>query len=169
MVSVVVLLLALPLAAQSLTPGADRRNDGDLGRTGFQWQGEQGMELAALRDMEAQLGRLSETEWKEKAVAWMVFEMDEPRSLRIPEAFHIGELDAGESSDVVPTRSRKPGWDLSFSGKAPRELRITLTDVNSTEVSCPLRPVLKKSDRGFLGVFVRDGVVVCLPRPGEPV
>ena len=36
LVSVVVLLLALPLAAQSLTPGADRRNDGDLGRTGFQ-------------------------------------------------------------------------------------------------------------------------------------
>lgn len=160
------LLAVPPLLAQG---GQDTgRGTVPLGREGAIWQTRQGLELEELKAFEAELEGLSEEEWKERAIAWLAFDVAEGAVMTVAESYHVAGLDAGKKATVAMTSDDEdfPEWEISFGKKKPNDLDVTMTDRESTRVACPLGETFRLHV-GHLGVFVRDAELICMTRGSD--
>lgn len=151
-------LVALPLSAQpTRDPG-----ETPLGARGFEWQTEQQLAKEALAQLEAKLEGLDEEGWKREALAWIAFDNTDSGKMAVDDSFRVGDL-SGKKADIALIDDEPMIWEISYSKKLPKELQLTLTDQNKTEVQCDLGAASKMSS-GHLGVFMHEGVLHCLSR-----
>ena len=79
----------------------------------------------------------------------------------------VAKVDPGKKAEVEEFTVDPPTWGIAWGKKAPRSLKLILTDTNSTQIECPLA-ARTKMEAGFMGVFVLENAIVCLPRAPFP-
>lgn len=157
-----VLLTTAPLSAQGPGGGATT-SDVPMGRTGFQWQTEQALEREALAELEAEMDSWTEQEWLDKALAWIAFDSSTSGRISVDDSFRVGGLEAGKKIDVSLIDDEPMVWEITYDKKPPKDLELILTDDATTHVGCNLRSAMDLS-KGYLGVFMHDGILLCMPR-----
>ncbi len=159
LVSTLMVLMTLPLWAQR--PG-DTGNVG-VGREGAMWQTEIDIAKDELAEFEAELSRMAHEEWMEIALAWIEYGYSEDRRIDVEDSHRVALVDPGKKAEVEELTIDPPTWGIAWGKKAPRSLKLVLTDTNRTAVECALA-AKKKMEAGYMGVFLRENSVVCLPR-----
>ncbi len=152
------LLVAVPLVAQD-------SGSVPMGRAGFQWQTEQRIEQEALDALIAKLDRMEREEWMAAALAWITYDFPAEGRLTIDDSYRVAGIDAGKKGEVQPGGADPPTWGIAWGRKAPKDLELTLTDVNSTKVTCELARA-EKLRSGYFGIFQHEGLLLCLAREG---
>ena len=164
------------------------------GRAGATWQTEIDIEKEKRAAFLAQNEQLPPEKWREAALATVAFSFGE-RELVLRELGRVVDAvadkkavteksggaiepdDAGEQDDVedyfgLELGSAEPGqpleevWTVRFGKKTPRTLKLTLTDVHSTEVSCSMKD-LEALGSGTIGIFEDAYVLLCVARDVE--
>ncbi len=152
-------LIAGPALAQG-NPGAGKTT---MGRDGFLWQTDIDLAKEELKEFQAELDRMTEEEWMAAALAWVSFDYAEERQLMVDDSYRVDAVDPGKKAEVEEITFDPPTWGIAWSKKSPRKLVLTLTDDQSTEIDCALGAA-EKLRSGFMGIFLRDNIVVCMPR-----
>lgn len=169
--SVALAAAALPCAPIALAQGVGGADKGytPMGRRGYEWQAEMELAKEELKRFEAQLAALSADEWRARSIAWLEFAIEpSARRIQLPASFHVGEVDPGKRAEIEVTSeydALDPTWAIAYPKKAPRELRLVMTDEASTAVTCPIGEAVDRAVPGSLGIFVHDTTLVCLFRP----
>lgn len=160
----------LVFAAASLAAQGGDRGSGatPMGSRGFMWQTDIQLAKEALKELEAQLDRMPEEEWKSTSIAWFEIQVQEgERRISVPQTFHVGDIDAGKRAEVERGGEEwEPTFDIAYPKKLPKALEITMTDDDSTRVECPLGDAAK-GQRGLLGVFIHESALLCVFREAE--
>lgn len=155
-------LATAPLLAQGRGSGPT-----PIGRQGATWQ--HGLDQAEEREAQlmADLDRLSDEEWRQKALAWVRFETEGAKSstFSLPEAYRVGSVRATKADVAAQGPEDSPHWQINFGKKPPKSITLVLTDTGSTEVECKTAGAMA-ARTGHLGVFVHEGMLFCLPRSG---
>ncbi|MFQ5527855.1 MAG: hypothetical protein ACE5GX_16555 [Thermoanaerobaculia bacterium] len=157
-------LMALPVLAQGNRGGSGNLG---MGRQGAQWQTDIRNAKEEQAKLEAELLRLSEEEWMNKALAWVEYDFAGENQLTVEDSRRVAMVDPGKKAEVEELTINPPTWGIAWGRKPPRFLKLVLTDVNGTTVECPLA-ARKKMDAGFLGVFVGQNGVLCVPHEPFP-
>lgn len=156
-VATLALLPGLPALAQ------EGFSAGTMGRAGYQWQTQQDLARERLEGLLAELEELSLEEWKERTLAWIELDgLAEGEGTAIPASHRVASVEARRGT-VQPLEESRGAWRIVYSRKPPKTLRLTMTDLDATEVKCPLRAALDEGAR-HLGVFFVDSVLHCFHR-----
>jgi hypothetical protein len=164
------------------------------GRAGATWQTEIDIEKEKRAAFLVENERLSPEEWREAALATISFRLGE-RELVLRDLARVADAVAdkkavteksggapepdedAEQDDVEdyfglelggeePEQSLEEVWTVRFGKKAPRTLKLTLTDTHSTEVSCSMKD-LEAAGGGTIGIFQNEYVLLCVVRDLE--
>lgn len=160
--SAALLLTALPALGQ----GREGAGTTNMGRGRTTWLTDAELATEEQKAFIANLDRMPLAEWKETSVAWLVIEVDkDDRRIHLPETYHVGEVTPNKRAEVERGGAEwEPAFEIAFPKKPPTELEVTLTDVNSTKVTCRLGDAVK-GEQGMLGVFVHEATLLCVFRP----
>lgn len=159
-------LVTLPLWAQGAGGNPGGGNVG-MGRHGATWQTDIRNAKESLAKFEAELLRMSQEEWMKAALAWVEYGFSEENQLTVEDSKRVAMVDPGKKAEVEELTINPPTWGIAWGKKAPRVLKLVLTDVNGTAVECPLA-AKKKMEAGYLGVFLGENGVVCVPHEPFP-
>ena len=153
---------ALPLLAQA--GGGRGSGTVPLGSRGYRWQTDIQLAKEELREFEVGLQRMGRDEWMAEALAWVTYDYAEEKRLAVDESYRVATVDPGKKAEVEEGDTDPPTWDIAWGKKAgPKEIELTLTDTDATRVGCKMATA-ERLGRGYLGIFVREGVIVCLAR-----
>ena len=161
-------LLAVVTVLFPVAAAAQDRGTTPIGRQGFAWQTDIRNDKEGMKRFETELAAIPLEEWKRRALAWVQLEEGgaEGATLLVEESHRVGGLEA-KKVEVRPRGDTGDQWDLVVEKKTPKELTMVLTDQGATRVECPFRAAVD-GGAGHLGVFLSDGVLLCLPRAVEP-
>ena len=154
-------LVALPVLAQA--GGSRGSGSVPFGSRGYAWQTDIQLAKEELQEYEIGLQRMSRDEWMAEVVAWVTYDYAEEKMLAVAESYRVGSLDPGKKAEVMSGDTDPPTWDIAWGKKKPKAIDLTLTDTEATTVNCPMATA-EKLGKGYLGIFVREGVIVCLAR-----
>lgn len=146
---------------------AQERGPTPIGRAGATWQHDIDRAEELQAQLLADLSRLSEDEWKEKALAWVRFETDggpKPSRIDVVDSHRVGDLRAKKADITRLGEEDAPTWQVTYPKKPPKNLDLVLTDVNETAVTCKTGVAID-AENGHLGIFVHEGSLFCLARP----
>lgn len=154
-------LASLPLFAQA--SGSRGSGSVPFGSRGYAWQTDIQLAKEELQEFEIGLQRMDRDQWMAEVLAWVTYDYAAEKRLAVDESYRIASLDPGKKAETVPGETDPPTWDIAWGKKGPKDLELTLTDTESTTVLCSLGAA-EKLGKGYLGIFVRDGVVLCMAR-----
>lgn len=157
---ITITFLALPVLAQ---PGGRDSGSVPFGRRGYAWQTEQQLEKEELQAFEVGLQRLSRDEWMGEVLAWVTYDYSAEKRLAVDESYRVASLDPGRKAEVEEGDTDPPTWDVAWGKRSPREIELTLTDTDSTQVNCKMGTA-EKFGKGYMGIFLKDGVILCMAR-----
>lgn len=154
-------LAALPVLAQ---PGGGRGSGSvPLGSRGYAWQTDIQLAKEELQEFESGLQQLGRDEWMAEVVAWVAYDYATENRLAMDESYRVANIDPGKKAEVEAGETEPPTWDIAWGKKKPKAIDLILSDTDSTTVNCPMGTA-EKLGKGYIGVFVREGVIVCLAR-----
>ena len=126
------------------------------------WQTDIELAKEALKEYEVGLQRMNRDEWMEEALAWVAYGFAESRLL-VDDSYRVAGVDPGKRAEVEEGDTEPPTWGIAWGKKKPKELDLILTDTDSTVVRCSMGAI-EQFESGYLGIFVREGVILCMPR-----
>lgn len=164
---------------------------GQTGRAGATWQTDIDLEKEKRIAFLAENERLSPEDWRAAALATVSFSLGGGELVlrelaRVTDAVAdkkaVTEKSGGpvepaevEKDDGVEdyfgielgseeqARPQEEVWTVRFGKKPPRTLKLTLTDIHSTEVSCSIND-LEAVGSGTIGIFQNEYVLLCVAR-----
>lgn len=154
-------LTALPVLAQA--GGGRGSGSVPFGSRGYAWQTDIQLAKEELKEYETGLQRMGRDEWMAEVLAWVTYDYAEDKRLAVAESYRVADLDPGKKAEIEAGETDPPTWDIAWGKKGPKAVELVLTDTDSTRVNCPLATA-EQLGKGYIGVFVRDGVIVCLAR-----
>lgn len=154
-------LTALPVLAQ--TGGGRGSGSVPLGSRGYRWQTDIQLAKEELQEYEIGLQRLGRDEWMAEVLAWVTYDYAEAKKLAVDESYRVADLDPGKKAEIEPAETDPPTWSIAWGKKGPKAIELVLTDTEATRVNCPMATA-EKLGKGYLGIFVREGVIVCMAR-----
>lgn len=154
-------LTALPLLAQA---GGDRGSGSvPFGSRGYGWQTDIQLAKEELEAYETDLQRMGRDQWMAEVLAWVTYDYSEEKRLEVDESYRVADLDPGRKAEVEQVETDPPTWGIAWGRKGPKAIELTLTDTDSTQVNCQMGTA-ERLGRGYIGVFQREGVLLCLAR-----
>ncbi len=154
-------LAALPVLAQA--GGSRGSGSVPFGSRGYRWQTDIQLAKEELKEYESGLQRMGRDEWMAQALAWVTYDYGTDKRLAVDESYRVAGLDPGKKAEIEEGETDPPTWNIAWGKRGPKSLELTLTDTEATKVDCSLGTA-EKLGKGYLGIFVREGVIVCLAR-----